>query len=80
MIAPRVVLDTNVALSALLFRAGSLSWLRHAWQSEAIRPLASGASICSREKTGCSARRVRYRFFRSSNSSLNMVEPAVRLP
>lgn len=44
MIAPRVVLDTNVALSALLFRAGSLSWLRHAWQSEAIRPLASGAT------------------------------------
>ena len=44
MIAPRVVLDTNVALSALLFRAGSLSWLRHGWQSEAIRPLASGAT------------------------------------
>lgn len=44
MIAPRVVLDTDVALSALLFRAGSLSWLRHAWQSEAIRPLASGAT------------------------------------
>ena len=44
MIPPRVVLDTNVALSALLFRAGSLSWLRHAWQSEAIRPLASGAT------------------------------------
>jgi uncharacterized protein len=38
---PRVVLDTNVLVSALLFHAGSLSWLRHAWQSEAIRPLAS---------------------------------------
>lgn len=37
----RVVLDTNVLVSALLFHRGSLSWLRHAWQSEAIRPLAS---------------------------------------
>lgn len=37
----RVVLDTNVLLSALLFPAGSLSWLRQAWQSEALRPLAS---------------------------------------
>lgn len=38
---PRVVLDTNVLLSALLFPAGSLSWLRQAWRGEAIRPLAS---------------------------------------
>ncbi len=37
----RLVLDTNVLLSALLFPTGSLSWLRHAWQSEAVRPLAS---------------------------------------
>lgn len=41
MTAPRVVLDTNVLLSALLFHAGSLSWLRAAWQAEAICPLAS---------------------------------------
>ncbi len=38
---PRVVLDTNVLLSALLFHQGSLAWLRHAWQSGTIRPLAS---------------------------------------
>ena len=37
---PRLVLDTNVLLSALLFHAGSLSWLRPAWQSETILPLA----------------------------------------
>ena len=37
----RLVLDTNVLLSALLFPAGSLYWLRHAWQSEAVLPLAS---------------------------------------
>ncbi len=41
MTPPRIVLDTNVLLSALLFHAGSLSWLRAAWQSEAIYPLAS---------------------------------------
>ncbi len=38
---PRLVLDTNVLLSALLFQEGSLSWLRTAWQSDAICPLAS---------------------------------------
>ena len=38
---PRLVLDTNVALSALLFHAGSLSWLRRAWLSGDIRPLVS---------------------------------------
>ena len=38
---PRIVLDTNVLLSTLLFHAGPLSWLRLAWQSEAIHPLAS---------------------------------------
>ena len=37
----RVVLDTNVLLSALLFPDGSLSWLRDAWQSDLIVPLAS---------------------------------------
>jgi putative PIN family toxin of toxin-antitoxin system len=42
---PRVVLDTNVLVSALLFHAGSLSWLRHAWQSERIRPLASHDTV-----------------------------------
>lgn len=41
MTPPRVVLDTNVLLSALLFRQGSVAWLRHAWQADAIRPLAS---------------------------------------
>ncbi len=41
MSLPRLVLDTNVLMSALLFHVGSLSWLRIAWQTEAIRPLAS---------------------------------------
>ncbi len=41
MTAPRLVLDTNVLLSVLLFHQGSVAWLRHAWQSDAVRPLAS---------------------------------------
>ncbi len=38
---PRIVLDTNVALSALLFSEGRLGWLRLAWQSQRFRPLIS---------------------------------------
>ena len=41
MTGMRLVLDTNVLLSALLFSTGSFSWLRQAWQSEAILPLVS---------------------------------------
>lgn len=35
----RLVLDTNIVLSALLFGAGRLSWIRHAWQHHRIQPL-----------------------------------------
>ncbi len=35
----RVVLDTNVLLSALLFRSGRLAWIRHAWQFQDLHPL-----------------------------------------
>lgn len=41
MTPPRVVLDTNCVLSALLFRTGRLVWLRDAWQTRRIKPLAS---------------------------------------
>ena len=41
----RVVLDTNVVLSALLFQQGALVWLRHAWQSYAILPLDDASTI-----------------------------------
>ncbi|WP_082668267.1 putative toxin-antitoxin system toxin component, PIN family [Tepidimonas taiwanensis] len=37
--APRVVFDTNVVLSALLFRAGRLAPLRLAWQTGRIIPV-----------------------------------------
>ena len=42
--APRVVLDTNVLLSALLFSSGRLSVLREAWQSERMIPLVSSVT------------------------------------
>ncbi len=36
----RVVLDSNVVVSALLFPVGSLTWTRDAWLSQTIVPLA----------------------------------------
>ena len=41
---PRVVLDTNLALSALAFAQGRLAVLRHAWQEGRFVPLASKAT------------------------------------
>jgi uncharacterized protein len=35
----RVVLDTNIVVSALLFADSRLSWIRRAWQQGQIRPL-----------------------------------------
>ena len=42
MTVPRIVFDTNVVVSALLSPAGRLSWLREAWHSKVVVPLASG--------------------------------------
>ena len=41
---PRVVLDTNVVLSALLFGGGAPARVRAAWQSGRFVPLASAAT------------------------------------
>lgn len=41
----RVVLDTNVALPALLFTGGSLARIRDAWHRGQITPLASAGTI-----------------------------------
>ena len=41
MTCRRLVLDTNVLVSALLFPAGTVSWLRDAWQAQAVVSLAS---------------------------------------
>ena len=40
----RVVLDTAVVVSALVFDGGRLAWLRSAWRQELIRPLVSKAT------------------------------------
>jgi len=39
--APRVVIDTNLVLSALVFANGRLTPLRKAWQDQRIQPLLS---------------------------------------
>jgi putative PIN family toxin of toxin-antitoxin system len=41
----RVVLDTNVVVSALLFRDGRLSWLREAWEAGRFVPMVSAETI-----------------------------------
>ena len=41
----RVVLDTNVVLSALVFRGGVASQVRQAWQRGLVLPLASRATV-----------------------------------
>lgn len=46
MSAPvRVVLDTNVVLSALVFGGGAAGQVRRAWQQGALLPLASTATV-----------------------------------
>lgn len=41
---PRVVIDTNLVLSALVFAQGRLSPLRHAWQGTHCQPLLSSVT------------------------------------
>jgi len=41
----RVVLDTNVVVSALLFRDGRLAWLREAWEAGRLVPVVSAATV-----------------------------------
>ena len=42
---PRLVLDTNTLVSALLFKKGRLRWLRHAWQEGLVTPLICTATV-----------------------------------
>jgi putative PIN family toxin of toxin-antitoxin system len=41
----RVVIDTNVVLSALLFESGHVAWLRDAWSRMLCVPLVSTATV-----------------------------------
>lgn len=45
MSAPRVVLDTNCLVSALIFSRGKLAWLREAWQAKRFILLASHDTV-----------------------------------
>ena len=42
---PRVVIDTNLVLSALVFAQGRLTPLRQAWQENRIQPLVSRNTV-----------------------------------
>ncbi len=44
-VSVRVVLDTNVVLSALVFRGGAAGQVRLAWQRGLLLPLASAATV-----------------------------------
>jgi putative PIN family toxin of toxin-antitoxin system len=48
MTPPRVVLDTNCVLSALLFAHGKLVWLREGWRTGRFIPLASRETVAER--------------------------------
>lgn len=41
----RAVFDTNVAVSAMVFRSGRLSWLRLAWSTGALVPVISDLTV-----------------------------------
>lgn len=45
MSIPRVVLDTNCLVSALIFSRGKFAWLREAWQSRRFIALASRDTV-----------------------------------
>ena len=42
---PRVVLDTNVVVSALVFRSGLAGQVRQAWHRAGVLPLASAVTV-----------------------------------
>ena len=42
---PRVVLDTNCLVSALIFSRGKFAWLQEAWQTKRLIPLASRDTV-----------------------------------
>ncbi len=46
MSVPRVVLDTNCLVSALIFSRGRFAWLREGWQAGRFIALASHDTVC----------------------------------
>ena len=48
---PRVVIDTNLVLSALVFAGGRLTPLRRAWQAQRVLPLVSRSTVAELIRT-----------------------------
>ena len=45
MTSVRLVLDTNVVLSVLLFAHGRLQWLRQSWQQHEVVPVVNQLTV-----------------------------------
>ena len=45
MTSPRIVLDTNILLSSLVFKTVGAAWVRSAWQSGALIPLVNRETV-----------------------------------
>lgn len=60
----RVVLDTNLLVSALVFESAAMTWLRPAWQSGEFTPLVSSETVAEL------ARVLRYDRFRISPAAI----------
>ena len=63
----RVVLDTNVVLSDLLFRSGRLSQIRHSWQGQRFVPV-----VCNQTMTEL-VRVLGYKKFKLSQADANNI-------
>ena len=63
----RVVLDTNVLVSALVFRSPSVAWLLSAWQSLMFIPLASQITMAELERV---LRHPKFNLFRAQAEAL----------
>ena len=63
----RVVLDTNVLVSALVFRSPSVAWLLSAWQSLMFIPLASQNTMAELERV---LRHPKFNLFRAQAEAL----------
>ena len=48
----RVVLDTNVVLSVLVFREGRLAWLREAWEARKRKGAGAVKKVTAPKKVG----------------------------
>lgn len=63
----RVVLDTNVLVSALVFRSPFVSWLLTEWQSPTFIPLASQTTMAELERV---LRHPKFNLFRAQAEAL----------